>query len=172
MVRDGVCDCAIITQNMGHGWGPDKALSEVNILASTDDELVLVASPEHPLAVGARNLKTLGKTLLPMHLNSQDFILPEVGAPVREIVDAELRRVAARPQVVMTLKSTQSMLQMVENNIGVTVVSKVAIPEGCCLEVLPVDGLRMLRKLVLIGPRDRTVMPDARRFLEFMQGRI
>jgi DNA-binding transcriptional LysR family regulator len=172
MVRDGVCDCAIVTHNVGYGGELDKSLSEVEVLASMDDELVLVASPEHPLAVGARNLKALGKTLLPMHLNSQDIILPELGTPVREIVDGELRRVAARPQVVMTLKSTQSMLQMVEKNIGVTVVSRVAIPCDCHLEVLPVEGLRMHRKLVLIGPRDRTVMPAARRFLEFMKSRF
>jgi DNA-binding transcriptional LysR family regulator len=172
MVRDGVCDCAIVSQSEGATGEPDKALAEVEVLASFSDELVLVSSPDHPLAVGARKLRDIGKTLLPMHLNSQEMILPDVGTPLREIVDWQFRKLGARPHVVMTLKSPQSMLQMVERNIGVTVVSRATIPCGSRVEILPVEGLQLMRRLVLIAPRGRTLMPAARQFLEFMKARV
>ncbi len=168
MVRDGSCDCAIVSQNLNSRRGTDKPLSEVDVLATIQDELVLVAAPNHPLAVAARDLRAIGKILLPMHLNMQDMILPEVGTPVREIVDWGCHRLGARPRVAMTLNSAQSMLQMVERNIGVTVLSRMTIPPGASVEIIPVEGLKMQRELVLISPRDRALMPAAKKFLEFL----
>jgi DNA-binding transcriptional LysR family regulator len=167
-VRNGGSDIAVVSQSFLNENGQGDLHSGVEILAGVRDELVLVASPDHPLAAGSRNLKAVGKALLPMHLNSQDMILSEPGTVVRDVVDWEFRKHLVKPRVAMTLRSSLSMLEMVERNIGITVLSRLSIPAGARVEILPVEGLRMERSLEIIGPKDRSLMPAASSFSKLL----
>jgi DNA-binding transcriptional LysR family regulator len=171
-VRNGSSDIAIVSQGLVNSTDRNDVFLGVEVLASVRDELVLIASPDHLLAQGSKSLQAMGKALLPMHLNMQDMILPEAGTVVRDIVDWEFRKHLVKPRVAMTLRSSQSMLEMVERNIGVTVLSRMAIPAGARVEILPVVGLRMDRALVAIGPKDRSLMPAASSFSKFITDRM
>lgn len=160
-VRSGVIDIGIITLSSDTVSGSDQETEGLRIHGEIQDTLQVIASPQHPLVKVGRMLEDSGKRLLPMHLNKQHMILFDEGSTVRSIIDDEFRRHYVHPRIVMTLRSTQSMLRMVEKNIGLSIVSRLSMTADAQVQILPVAGLQMERKLVLISAEDRTLPPAA-----------
>lgn len=167
-VRDGSADIGIVTKSREQPSSHDNPLANVEVHATIRDELVLIASPKHPLAQNSRALKSIGKSILSMHLNRQNMILPSEGTVIRDVVDSEFGRLCVRPLVVMSLRSTAAILQMVERNMGVSVVSRRALTGGAQVEIIDVEGVRWERELVVIGPRERSLMPASEAFLQLL----
>ncbi len=168
-VRNGVIDIGIVTRSPELNGGDDDELAGLRIHGEINDTLEVIASPQHPLVTMGRMLEKGGKTLLPMHLNKQHMILFDEGSAVRMIIDAEFRRHYVHPRIVMTLRSTQSMLRMVEKNIGLSVVSRLSMKSGEQVQSLQVAGLTMVRRLVLISAEERTLPPAADAFLKILR---
>lgn len=167
-VRSGVIDIGIITLSHDQGAGSDQETEGLRIHGEIEDTLQVIASPLHPLVKVGKMLEASGKRLLPMHLNKQHMILFDEGSTVRAIIDGEFRRHYVHPRIVMTLRSTQSMLRMVEKNIGLSIVSRLSMTSDAQVQVLPVAGLQMERRLVLISAEDRTLPPAADAFLKVL----
>lgn len=168
-VRNGIIDIGIVTRSPDVHTNDDEELNGLRVHGEIVDSLHVIASPQHPLVAMGQTLAAHGKTLLPMHLNKQHMILFDEGSMVREIVDAEFRRHYVHPRIVMTLRSTQSMLRMVEKNIGLSVVSRLSMQSGENVQALEVAGLRMVRRLVLISAEERTLPPAAEAFLQVLR---
>lgn len=167
-VRSGVIDIGIVTRSPDLADADDSELQGLRVHGEIPDVLHVIASPNHPLVAVGRSLEARGKSLLPMHLNKQHMILFDEGSDVRSIIDAEFRRHYVHPRIVMTLRSAQSMLRMVEKNIGLSVLSRLSMNATEQVHVLNVSGLQMVRRLVLISAEERTLPPAAEAFLKVL----
>jgi DNA-binding transcriptional LysR family regulator len=164
-VRNGLIDIGVVTRSPELPEGEDDEFTGLRVHGEIADTLDVIASPRHPLVHMGRMLEQSGKTLLPMHLNKQHMILFDEGSAIRNIIDAEFRRHYVHPRIVMTLRSTQSMLRMVEKNIGLSVVSRLSMKSVENVQTLKVSGLAMQRRLVFISAAERTLPPAADAFL-------
>src|SRR5690606_24042930 len=99
----------------------------------------------------------------------QPMILFEKGSAIRDIIDDTFHRLFVHPRIVMTLRSSQSMVNMVERNIGLSVVSQLSLAPESRLMRLQVDGLQMQRRLLLVSAADRTLPPSADAFLKLLK---
>jgi hypothetical protein len=75
--------------------------------------------------INEQNTEKMGKTLLPIHINRQPMILFESGSAIHDIIEMEFRKLGIRYRTVMTLRSTQSMIKMVEKNMKIVHVNEV-----------------------------------------------
>ncbi len=172
-VRDGAVDIGIVTRNENAPGAEGDGLAGLTVHGEILDTLVVIASPRHPLVAMNASLKRVGKSLLPMHLNKQPMILFDEGSAIRDIIDTEFRVLYVRPKVVMTLRSTQSMLRMVQKGIGLSVVSRLSMqPPEAEVQVIDVEGLRMQRSLLVVTSADRTLPPAAQGFLDALMSRF
>ena len=172
-MRDGAVDIGIVTRSETGPQETDSGLAGLTVHCEITDTLVLIASPAHPLVAMNASLQRVGKMLLPMHLNKLPMILFDEGSAIRDIIDTEFRKLYIHPKVVMTLRSTQSMLRMVQKGIGLSVVSKLTMqPPEAQVQVIDVEGLRMQRSLLVVTSEDRTLPPAAAEFLKVLVARF
>lgn len=126
------------------------------------DELVLIASPSHPIA-------SLGKVTL-RDLAAVPFILPEQGSRTRQLVERSLREAGVPLRIAMQLPGTEGVKKAVEANLGVAVVSRYAIERECALGLLQpveVEGWRLARPMEMAFRKQKYFSPVGQRFLEF-----
>lgn len=126
------------------------------------DELVLIASPSHPIA------RTGNVT--PKDLGALPFILPEQGSRTRQLVERRLREVEVPLRIAMQLPGTEGVKKAVEANLGVAVVSRYAVERECALGILlpvVVEGWRLIRPMEVVFRKQKYFSPVGQRFLEF-----
>ncbi|MDT7604956.1 MAG: hypothetical protein QOF61_2953 [Acidobacteriota bacterium] len=79
------------------------------------DELIAIASPQHPLAKQ--------RVVSAFALAGEKLILGERGGNTRRLIDEFFEQAGLRPRVVMELSRTNSIKRMVERGMGVGIVS-------------------------------------------------
>jgi DNA-binding transcriptional LysR family regulator len=124
------------------------------------DELVVVASPAHPLASAAR----LDAEALAAH----PLVVRERGSGTREALERAIARSGFTLKVLFELESTEAILQLVAAGLGATVVSELAVAEptlGRRLKVRRVAGLDLSRYLAVVTHVDTQPGPAAREFV-------
>ena len=85
-----------------------------------DDEMVLVISPQHPLA-GAGYIEP---DQVAQWLGDAVFVIREEGSGTRLTMENVLRKLNFEPSHIITLGSTQAIKEAVEANLGVSMLSK------------------------------------------------
>ncbi|HEY8476506.1 MAG TPA: LysR substrate-binding domain-containing protein [Chloroflexota bacterium] len=149
--------------DLGVVGGPlvDRRLTVESIV---DDEVVLIASPDNPLAAKGR--------ITPPDLVGQPLIVPEPRSRTRQVVEQSLREVGLSVRPAMQLVGTEAVKKAVEANLGVAFVSVYAteceVAQGT-LRVIPVEGLRIRRPLVLVYRSTKFLTPSAKRFRHFVR---
>lgn len=126
-----------------------------------EDELHLIVPRDHPLAGRA--------SFSWADLRGQPFVLFEAGSAVRGLIDRHLKDAGITVEIVMELRSIESIKQMVAAGIGAAFVSRFALTEAD-------RGLRceegsLLRRLALVYRADRTLSPAAVGFLTLARER-
>jgi DNA-binding transcriptional LysR family regulator len=170
-VLSGELDLGIVTLPPRAKWGIPGA-EDLLVLPLVDDELRLIsppgrspasligsprrrptrAAPERRApAPSARSGSTEGTFRWP-ELEGVPFVAFEAGAAVRSIIDQAAARAGVVLNVVMELRSIESIKQMVAAGIGVGLVSRFALAPG---QGLVCEGTRLARKLAIIRRRDR-----------------
>lgn len=126
------------------------------------DELVLIASPSHPItAQGKVALKDLAG--LP-------FIVPETGSRTRQMVERKLREAGVPISIAMQLPGTEGVKRAVQACLGVGMVSSFAVESECLTGVLrrvPIEGWRLIRSMNLVYRSQKYFSPVGERFREF-----
>jgi len=130
-----------------------------------DDELILVMPAAHPWA----NLHATSTE----QLKGEPLLLREHGSGTRRVLETAFAKAGiARHDlnVVMELDSTEAILSSVEAGLGIGFVTRWAVvprlPLGR-IRTIPVKGLRITRKFLLLhpaGPKPRGVSGDFRQF--------
>lgn len=136
-------------------------------LASTpyvDDEIVIIASPEHELA--SKSNVTLAD------LSDQRFILRESGSATRQSAEDCLASHNINVRVVMEIGSNEALKRAVAAGLGLGMVSKFsAAPDikGGFITTLPVEGWSCHRPITVFYRRDQHLPAAQRAFLRFLQ---
>ncbi len=167
-LHDGSVDVGLITRNPFISSSEDPLIG-LKIHGEIIDTLEIIASPENPLVHMSSSLEKQGKTLLPIHINRQPMILFESGSAIHDIIEMEFRKLGIKYRTVMTLRSTQSMIKMVEKNIGLSVVSSHSLKNEKDINVLKVQGLKMERAILICSSMERELAPAAFEFIQVLQ---
>lgn len=126
------------------------------------DPLVVIFSPRHPFARKA--------SLTLADLAEEPFIVPESTSVLRLLFERTLREAGINPRIRLQLHEAEPVKKAVEANLGVGIVSALAISRELAagdLCTAPVEGLAVSRHLELVTRRDRYLSPLANRFRNF-----
>jgi DNA-binding transcriptional LysR family regulator len=139
----------------------DKLLYEPLI----EDELVLVATKK----VLAQKTVTLAK------LTTIPFLQRETGSGTRQAFENFLKKnniSSSALNVVATLGSTSAVKQAVKENLGASVISRIAVQEELdnnILQEIPIRNLKMKRKFYLVRQKKRTLPPQYLAFCKHLK---
>ena len=139
--------------------------ARIEVVPWREDALVVIAPPEHPLAVR--------RSVAPEALSATPFILRERGSGTRAVADAALRARGIVPTVALTLGGTEAIKQAAVAGLGLAVVSRAAVADHLTagtLALLAADGWSVRRALTLLRLRRRTPSPGALRFEGLLAG--
>ncbi len=130
------------------------------------DEMILVASPAHPLAL---SVTALGQVLSASDLAGQYWVLREPASGSREQFDKYLRPQLPNPGTVLELNTLEAVLNTVQQGLGLTLVSELAARDRLAsgaLVMLPFNQ-PMPRQLHLCWHRDKYLSAASQRFIQF-----
>lgn len=158
-LQQGNIDLGIVEGNIKN---KGIALEEI-----ADDEIVLIASDENPLAKEG-------------HITQQDFlfqpfIMPQAGSGLREFIEDFLQTLKMEPKdikVSMTLGDSELIVQMVQSGLGISFVSKWTvfrpIKEGT-IKVLKLPGKSLYRKFYIASADKEPSTMVAKTFFKFIK---
>ena len=129
---------------------------DVDVQPIGQDEMVLVAPPQHALARIARH-----HPVQPEQLEGIPVLRREAGSGTRALVDTALSRVGLNAPTLMELGSPEALKQAVLQGVGIAWVSRLSVARELAaheLELVSVVGLSVPRVLSLVHRRD-TVLP-------------
>jgi DNA-binding transcriptional LysR family regulator len=125
-----------------------------------DDELVVLA-PDQPQA--------LQGTVSVQELARQKLLLTPPGAQVRSLVDALFGQFQCKPQVVQECFRPQTLLALVEQGLGVTVLPRSAVPRTGLSGIRVVElETRLVRQICVVTRSHQSLSPAAASFRDFL----
>ena len=127
----------------------------LDLLPLLRDRIVLVAPKGHLFA---------GKRVAPSALKGEPLIGFEAGSAIRRLIDDALARRGIGMELVMELRSIQSILKMVELGLGLAFVSSLGVTRDTV--VVDVPGLKIERTLAVATKRGRPLSAAAAAFLK------
>jgi DNA-binding transcriptional LysR family regulator len=155
--RDAVTAVRKFDADLGLIEGPCHA-SDIVVLPWLEDELVIVASPTHPLAKAAKRGKLTAK-----QLSQSCWLLREPGSGTREAVEQALLPHLVNIQSTMTLGSSESIKNAVAEGLGLSCLSRYVVRDLAAagrLSVLDTRLPRLTRSLTIIHHR-RKLLSDS-----------
>ena len=144
------------------------AHAEVETAPFAQDELVLVASPDHPYG----RQETAGVDVLRAETGVR-LLRREAGSGTQSQVDAALERAGIHLETAMALGSTEALKQAAMAGLGVAWLSHIAVQrevEHGELVIVRTPGLVLARPLFRVVRRGHRLPRAAMRFLEMLSG--
>lgn len=140
---------------------------EVITVPLYEDEVVLVASPGHPIA--QRASVTIGE------VGEARLIMFNRGSSYYKLVDNALRQAGVLVSPTMELDNMEATKKMVEGGLGIAVLPRVAVEEALSRGVLRevrVEGMTMPRReIAVIYRRGRPLSRAAQAFVRLLEER-
>ena len=137
--------------------------NELEMVDFQDDEIVLVAAPDHPVT---RLAQPSVEQVVELGL-----VAREEGSATRLAAERLFRNLGTVPRIAVELGSNQAVKQAASAGGGIGIISRLGITaelNAGMLEVLDVQGWECRRPLTLIQPKDRYLSPFQRAFREFL----
>ncbi|MEO0611653.1 MAG: LysR family transcriptional regulator, partial [Planctomycetota bacterium] len=157
-VISGELDLGIVTMPVvGVGVG------ELLKIGSFRDELLLIAPPGHRLSSQ--------KTFRWGDVDGEPVVAFEAGSAVRDVLDEAAARAGVSIEVVMEVRSLESIQRMVGAGVGVGFVSRLAL-DGDSIGGLTCRDGKLIRELAVIRRRDRVPSPAAAVFERVLLARL
>lgn len=132
-----------------------------------DDELVVLASPRHPLAAAA--------SMRVAALQDHRMILSERGTGTREAIDSALRGVEIELAPAMELGSIEAIKESVAEGLGITILSRLAVTAETTagrLVIVPLTDLVLKRVFAIVYHRDKRISPPIQVFLDMLRASV
>ena len=137
--------------------------TELEIQPIVEDHIVLVASPDNPLAAMSQ--------VDVLQLDGQNIVGFEAGSAIRQLVDSALLEAGVETNVVMELRSIPAIVQMVANTGSLAFVSQMGVQNQDMVRQILVTGLTIKRRLGLARRKATAISPAAERFArQFVSG--
>ena len=137
----------------------------INVVSEpfADNDLVVTASPTHPLA--------LEKDIAPKRMKELPFIFRESGSGTRLATEKFFERHGVALKMRMELGSNEAVKQVVAGGLGIAVLSASTIRAELSsgeLVVLDVKGFPLKRKWHMVYPAGKHLAPSTKVFMEYM----
>ena len=164
--RDVVTAVREFAADLGLIEGPCHA-SDIVVVPWLEDELVIVASPTHPLAKAAKRGSLSAK-----QLSQACWLLREPGSGTREAVEQSLLPHLVNIQSTMTLGSSEAIKNLVAEGLGVSCLSRYVVQDLAAanrLSVLRTRLPRLTRRLTIIHHRRKLLSESLREFIAHCQ---
>jgi len=132
-----------------------------------EDELVLIASPTHPLAAK--------REVNAAQLHGELFILREEGSGTRMVAEEALLSIGVTPKRVISLGSTQAIKETIEAGLGLALLSKWCVRKEVrngTLSALSVTGIASKRPLSMVEHTARIRTRAVEAFVELLKRRM
>lgn len=163
-VLSGELDLGIVTLPIKLPSGVSSTSSKLEVEPWVEDELRLIVPPEHPANQHAGDAQP---TFEWSDLAGQPLVLFEAGSAVRDIIDRRISAAQIDVDIVMELRSIESIKQMVAQGIGSGFVSQFAL--GAQQEGLRCVDNPISRELAVIYASERTQSAATQAFLAMMR---
>ncbi len=154
---EGRAEIAVVSTRLNH--------HDLEFAAFLTDEVVLIAPPDHPWAVG--------RAVTPQELLTVPFIMREPTAGTYEVLAEGLAAHGLgieELQVVLTLANAEAIEMSVEVGIGVAFVSRLAAARGLALGKVveaPVTGMPLARTIYMVRHQRHASTPLQQAFWDF-----
>jgi len=148
--------------DLGFIEGPSHA-KDVIVVPWLEDELLIVASPSHPLAKAAKQRKLKVKQLA-----AAQWLLREVGSGTRETVDQALLPHLLNIPASMTLGSSEAIKNSVAEGLGISCLSRSVVRDLVAanrLSVLATALPRLTRRFLMIHHERKVLSDPLRKFM-------
>jgi DNA-binding transcriptional LysR family regulator len=148
--------------DLGFIEGPSHA-KDIIVMPWLEDELVIVASPSHPLAKAAKQRK-----LKVRQLAAAQWLLREVGSGTRETVEQALLPHLLNIPASMTLGSSEAIKNAVAEGLGVSCLSRSVVRDLVAanrLSVLATALPRLTRRFLMIHHERKVLSEPLRKFI-------
>jgi DNA-binding transcriptional LysR family regulator len=136
---------------------------EIEAIPIFEEQLVCVASPDHPLVRRARvSLSALA---------AEPLVLFGRGSTTRSLLDAVFEAHGVVPNVVMETASPEAMKRLAEVGVGATILPEPLVRSDLATRRLGLVRLRdagFVRRLAAVVHRGRALPPPAREFLDLV----
>jgi DNA-binding transcriptional LysR family regulator len=136
---------------------------QIHAQAILDDQLVLIAAKDHPLA--AREKLKLSD------LTNEPYLIREPGSGTRMAMEKTFKKHKFEPKIVMELGSSEAIKQAVMANMGVSLVSKMSLEQELKLKkmvILQVQNFPVKHTWYAVHLAQKTLSPIAEEFLKFI----
>jgi DNA-binding transcriptional LysR family regulator len=164
--RDVVTAVREFAADLGLIEGPCHA-SDIVVVPWLEDELVIVASPMHPLAKAAKRGRLTAK-----QLSQACWLLREPGSGTREAVEQSLLPHLVNVRSTMTLGSSEAIKNSVAEGLGVSCLSRYVVQDLAAanrLNVLRTRLPRLTRRLTIIHHQRKLLSDSLRGFVAHCQ---
>jgi DNA-binding transcriptional LysR family regulator len=134
---------------------------DVDVIPWVDDELVVFASPNHPLA--GRNDLTIDDVV------DEPWILREAGSGTRQVFDANFRHCLPNLNIRLELEHTEAIKRAVESGMGIGCISRLALRDAFArgaLVPLNIRGLDLMREFSFVLHRQKFRSAGIEAFLD------
>ncbi len=134
---------------------------QLEVIPFKKDKLILVTSPEHPLA--QKHNVTLSS------LKGQNFIAFDKDIPTRRAIDEIFRSAQIEMDPVMEFDNIETVKRAVEINSGIAILpaSTIQLEEAKgVLRGIPFKGANYVRPIAIIHRKGRVLTPALKRFLD------
>ena len=136
---------------------------DIDVHTWRDDELVIVAHPDHPLA-GRESVEL-------EELKNENWILRESGSGTRELFDEVIAAQLGNPKILMSLNRAEAIKQAVADGLGVACISRLAVWRAVnagLLSIVNVRDLSLKRHFYLLLNRNKYRSGIVQKISEFI----
>jgi len=133
--------------------------SEVNFIPFSQEELVVIASPRHPIAAQ--------KNVSVSELSTEPFIMKEAGSGTRRRVNILFDQHRCAPTILMETSNNEFIKQLVERGDGISILVKACVAaeiEDKKLVAVPLRGQRIYLDVSFAYLKDQPLSAPARAF--------
>lgn len=137
---------------------------EVQARPWSEDELVCVCAPDHPLAKL--------ENVWPAQLKKFDWVVREEGSGTREVTENVFRAYGLPPAGALEVGGAEAMKQAIAAGLGIGIVSRVGAGDQLALGklvVVPLAEMELRRPFYLLRLKGRPLSPAAAAFETFLK---
>ena len=167
-LHDGTIDIGVIAEEPFDSLDKESQ-QKLTIHFKFTDTLAIIAGLTHPLTKMAQSLKEKNMFLLPMHLNNQQIITLDSTNFVAKILEFELKKLNLNYQPLIEINSYQGMLNLVKNNIGISLASILLLKKEKELQILTIQGLKIQRNILICSAKEKIMSPAALEFINILK---
>lgn len=146
-----------ITEGTIHIGFVTKPSQHLETFELTKDELVVVLTRDHPLAQLDH--------ITVEHLQQEPFIMPIAGC--EELISLAFRKAMIIPQTQFEIKDTYTILNMINEGLGITILPELALPRSIPDFVIRRLEPRLTRTIYLAARSFNSAPPAAKEFVSF-----